>query len=26
VDHAASFSGWVLDSISYIESRMGLLR
>lgn len=26
VDHAACFSGWVLDSISYIESRMGLLR
>ncbi len=26
VDHAACFSGWVLDSISYIESRMGLLK
>lgn len=25
VDHAACFSGWVLDSISYIESRLGLL-
>lgn len=26
VDHAACFSGWVLDSISYIESRIGLLK
>jgi len=25
VDHAACFSGWVLDSISYIESRLGIL-
>ena len=26
VDHAACFSGWVLDSIAYIESRLGLLK
>ena len=26
VDHAACFSGWVLDSISYIEQRLGLLK
>jgi len=26
VDHAACFSGWVLDSISYIESRIGILK
>ncbi len=26
VDHAACFSGWVLDSINYIETRLGLLK